>query len=65
MTKQYFIAFDYMNTRGLNKFMYSVVDLDIEKVSIRDVAIDLIKDKDFEAFSDDLVIRVNAFNNLD
>ena len=61
--KDYFIAIEFYN-RDINKFINTIVNVDLKKTSLQEVAEQTIKDH-FHKIHMDMTIKVTAFNNIE
>lgn len=63
-TKKYFLSFDYFDGNGLNKYHWSVLDIDISETSLQEVC-QIIVEQTIGYWSDDIRIKIIAFNNVE
>ena len=61
--KDYFIAIEFYN-RNINKFINTIVNVDLKKTSLQEVAKQTIEDH-FPDIPEDMTIKITAFNNIE
>lgn len=61
--KNYFISFEYWNN-DIHKWSWGIEIIDLEKTKLIDLAKIIIMKSDPEIKTDNLIIRITAFNNI-
>jgi len=63
--KDYFICFDYWNSKGVNKYFYGIVSMDLKKDMLIECVKQIIKDNHPDFVVDDFETKVTALNNIE
>ena len=61
--KDYFISLEFWERQGTNhKFLFGTIKADLEKETVLDIAMELIKNNSHEIRANEDNVRVTAFN---